>query len=207
MHCISRLPRGLMVESHPANFSGARVSFVVSSDDDGVLVAATLRGNTEGFRPLVERYQKVLFTVAFRMLGDREDALDAAQSAFAKAYEKLASYDRRHKFFSWLYRILINECLNVRRGQRERAPLDPELAASDNPQRSASLAELRTQVHAALAHLSKEQREVIVLRHFAGMSYLEIEETLEIPEKTVKSRLYESRQRLGQLLHAWKGEL
>ena len=183
------------------------MSFVVKSDDDGVLVAQTLRGNTEAFRPLVERYQQVLFTVALRMLGDREEALDAAQSAFAKAYEKLASYDPRHKFFSWLYRILVNECLNVRRAQRERAPLDPELPAPDNPQRSASQAELRTHVHAALAHLSKEQREVVVLRHFAQMSYQEIEATLEIPEKTVKSRLYEARQRLGQLLHAWKGAL
>lgn len=183
------------------------MSLVVRSEDDGVLVAETLRGDTEAFRPLVERYQRVLFTVALRMLGDREDALDAAQTAFAKAYEKLATYDRRHKFFSWLYRILLNECLNVRRGQRERAPLDPELAGTDNPQRSASLAELRTQVQAALAQLPKEQQTVVVLRHFAQMSYQEIEETLDIPETTVKSRLYEARQRLGQLLHAWKGAL
>jgi RNA polymerase sigma-70 factor (ECF subfamily) len=196
-----------MVESMRPNFPRARVSFVVSSNDDGDLVERSLRGNAEAFRPLVERYQKVLFTVALRMLGDREDALDAAQSAFAKAYEKLPSYDRRHKFFSWLYRILVNECLNVRRAQRERAPLDPELAGPDNPQRSAALAQLRTQVQAALAQLSKEQREVIVLRHFAEMSYEEIEEALAIPEKTVKSRLYEARQRLGPLLHAWKGTL
>jgi RNA polymerase sigma-70 factor (ECF subfamily) len=149
----------------------------------------------------------VLFTVALRMLGDREDARDAAQDAFTKAYEKLATYDRRHKFFSWLYRILVNECLNVRRAQRERAPLDPEMASPDNPQRTASLAELRAGVQASLRQLSSEQREVVVLRHFAGMSYQEIEQTLAIPEKTVKSRLYEARQRLGPLLHSWKGAL
>jgi RNA polymerase sigma-70 factor (ECF subfamily) len=179
----------------------------VNANDDGDLVRRALRGNTEAFRPLVERYQGLLFTVALRMLGDREEARDAAQSAFAKAYEKLATYDQKHKFFSWMYRILVNECLNVQRSRRERAPLDSEMAGPDNPQRLASLAELKTQVDLALAQLSKEQREVIVLRHFAEMTYQEIEETVGISEATVKSRLYEARQRLGHLLQAWKGAL
>lgn len=91
------------------------MSFEVWADDDRVFVERCLRGDTAAFRPLVERYQKLLFTVALRMLGDYAEATDAAQTAFTRAYEHLASYDRRHRFFSWLYRILVNECLNLRR--------------------------------------------------------------------------------------------
>jgi len=180
------------------------VSFVVGADDDVVLVERCLGGDAAGFRPLVERYQKVLFTVAVRMLGDREEATDATQTAFVRAYEKLATYDRGHKFFSWLYRILVNECLNVRRARRLSEPLDPKLVAEDDAGQAARRAELRANVQTALIQLPKPYREVVVLRHFAEMSYREMAETLGVPEKTVKSRLYEARQRLGELLLGWK---
>ena len=68
----------------------------------------------EAFAPLVERYQRPLFTVAVRMVGDPEDARDITQSAFVKAFEKLSTFDPSYRFFSWLYRIAINECLNFR---------------------------------------------------------------------------------------------
>lgn len=182
------------------------MSFQVSADDDLVFVRQCLRGDTVGFRPLVERYQKLLFTVALRMLGDRTQATDAVQEAFVRAYVHLASYDHSHKFFSWLYRILVNECLNVRRSRRPLDPLDPELAGSDDPQRGARRAELRASVQSALLRLPRANREVVVLRHFAEMSYQEIAEVLRVPEKTVKSRLYSARQQLGQMLLGWKGE-
>ncbi len=182
------------------------MSFQVSADDDLVLVEQCLRGDTPAFRPLVERYQRLLFTVAFRMLGDRAQATDAVQDAFTRAYVHLASYDRNHKFFSWLYRILVNECLNVRRSRRPLEPLDRDLPSPDDPQRGVRDAELRASVQAALLHLSAEGREVIVLRHFAEMSYQEIAEAVRVPEKTVKSRLYSARQQLGQVLLGWKDE-
>jgi len=172
-------------------------------DPDSVLVERCLAGDTESFRPLVERYQRVLFSVAVRMLGDREDAADAAQTAFLRAYEKLASYDRRSKFFSWLYRILVNECLNVRRGQRPSVPLDDAFAAPGSPLEALEAGERRQRVQAALLRLTREQREVVVLRHFADLSYAAIAEALELPEKTVKSRLYAARQQLGQWLLGW----
>jgi RNA polymerase sigma-70 factor (ECF subfamily) len=175
----------------------------VSADDDTALVERCLGGDTSAFRPLVERYQKVLFTVALRMLGDHADASDAAQTAFVRAYEKLGTYDRSHKFFSWLYRILLNECLNMRRSRRRLERIDPTAAAADNPHEAAQAAETRAKVQAALVQLPKAYREVVVLRHFAGLSYQEMAETLAIPEKTVKSRLYTARQRLGELLLGW----
>jgi RNA polymerase sigma-70 factor (ECF subfamily) len=182
------------------------VSFVLDGDDDATLVDRCLRGDTAAFRPLVDRYQRVLFTVALRMLGDYEEATDAAQTAFVRAYEKLGSWDRGHKFFSWLYRILVNECLNVRRARRPLEPLNPDLRATDDPQQAARRDELRARVQAAIAELPRPYREVVVLRHFADLSYQEMSEALGVPERTVKSRLYSARQRLGQLLLGWEDE-
>lgn len=182
------------------------MSFLVTGDDDTSAVDRCLRGETAGFRPIVERYQRVLFTVALRMLGDRDEASDAAQAAFVKAYEKLATWDRRHKFFSWLYRILVNECLNVRRSRQRFEPLSSDLVAADDPQEDARKGELRARVQAALVELPRPYREVIVLRHFADLSYQEMSEALGVPEKTVKSRLYSARQRLGQMLLGWDDE-
>jgi RNA polymerase sigma-70 factor (ECF subfamily) len=176
----------------------------VDEDDDIVFVERCLGGDPAAFRPLVERYQRVLFTVAARMLGDGDEAADAAQNAFVHAYQKLQSFDHGHKFFSWLYRILVNECLNVRRSRRFLEPLDPGLATREDPYRDAEQAELRASVQSALLRLPPAYREVVVLRHYAGLSYLEIAEALGVPEKTVKSRLYSARQRLGEDLLAWR---
>jgi RNA polymerase sigma-70 factor, ECF subfamily len=181
------------------------VSFRVGADDDLDCVERCLRGETEAFRPLVERYERLLFTVAVRMLGDREQAADAAQTAFVRAYLKLSTFDRGHKFFTWLYRTLVNECLNVRRGAGRFEPLDVTLTAPDDPGAGAAREERRAAVQAALLQLPSVQREVVVLRHYGGFSYHEMAEVLHVPEKTIKSRLYSARQRLGGLLLGWGG--
>ena len=164
----------------------------------------SLAGQTEAFGVLVTRYQKVMYTVALRMLGNPEDARDATQDAFVKAYQHLATFDSRYRFYSWMYRILVNECLNVNRDRRPEEPLDatrPAPAArSTRPWRQSAV----VQINMALEQLTPEYRAVVVLRHFAGQSYGEIAEALSIPEKTVKSRLYSARQRLGELLLGWK---
>jgi RNA polymerase sigma-70 factor (ECF subfamily) len=179
------------------------VSFDVGADDDLDHVERCLRGETAAFRPLVERYQRLLFTVALRMLGDPEEAADAAQTAFVRAYEKLQTFDRRHKFFSWIYRILVNECLNVRRNLARFDPVNPELVAPDDPAAGVGAAELREAVQSALLKLPAAQREVVVLRHYADLSYREMAEVLHVPEKTIKSRLFAARQRLGEFLLGW----
>ncbi len=180
------------------------MSLMVGEDDDDALVERCLGGDTAAFRPLVERHQRVLFAVAARLLGDRDEAADAVQNAFVRAYRKLRTFDRRHKFFSWVYRILVNECLNVRRTRRVLEPLDPRLATREDPHRDAEQAELRADVQAALLRLPPIYREVVVLRHYASLSYLDIAAILGVPEKTVKSRLYSARQRLGEELLSWK---
>jgi RNA polymerase sigma-70 factor (ECF subfamily) len=171
--------------------------YLPTDEDDAALVARCLEGDRDAFAGLVGRYQRVLYTVAFRMLGNPADAEDAAQTAFVRAFERLGSYDGQHRFFSWLYRILANECLNQ---LRARKPL--ELVAdrpSDDPlpPEAMELAERQRVVQQALLLLSSEHREVIVLRHFAELGYDEIGAALGIPVKTVKSRLYTARQQLA----------
>jgi len=165
-----------------------------------VQVALCLKGDASAFEPLVARYQRVLFNVALRMIGDREDARDVTQTAFVKAWENLASYDPSHRFFSWLYRIMVNESLNVIARHRRQVPLDADLPSPERADQAAEASELMERLRAGLLVLPRESREVLVLRHFSELSYQEIAWTLGIPEKTVKSRLFTARQRLGELL-------
>ena len=184
------------------NFFMAGVYF--PPDEDAAFVRRTLAGDTTAFEALVTRHQKVLYSVALRMLGNGDDARDATQDAFVKAYQRLTTFDPTYRFFSWIYRILVNECLNTIRGRHAPEPLLAEMAAAGTPFETVVAEERRAQVEAALQQLTPEYRAVIVLRHFADQSYSEIAETLAIPERTVKSRLYAARQRLGEHLLGWR---
>ena len=171
--------------------------------DDAAVVARCLEGDRNAYEEIVKRHQRTLFNVALRLLGNYEDARDATQIAFIKAYEHLDGFDRDQRFFSWLYRILKNECLNVLRGRRplQGVYLDlPAVAAADPVERG----QRQRAVQAALQTLSLDYREVVVLRHFTELSYDEIAATLGIPAKTVKSRLYTARQQLGDQLSEWR---
>jgi RNA polymerase sigma-70 factor, ECF subfamily len=170
------------------------------SKDDAECVARCLRGESEAFEPLVTRYQRVLFVIAFRLTGNYEDARDATQNAFVRAYERLDTYDPSRRFFSWLYRIAINESLNLRRAHKPHEPITTSLESGRSTDEGLEAADASRRVQQALMKLTEEQRQVVVLRHFAELSYEEIGEALRIPEKTVKSRLFTARQRLGQLL-------
>jgi RNA polymerase sigma-70 factor (ECF subfamily) len=182
------------------NFPATRV-YVSQDEEDNALVGRCLGGDTGAFESIVKRYQRVLFTVAFRTLGDRDEASDATQDAFVKAFQHLATFDRTRRFFSWIYRILVNECLNARRDRRAHEPLPPGLeTGEESPADALETAERRRRVQAAILALPIEYRTVVVLRHFSGLSYEEIGEVLRLPAKTVKSRLHTAKQRLGQML-------
>ena len=170
-------------------------------NDDGVWVARCLGGDAAAFETLVRRYQRVLFTVAVRLTGNTEDAQDVTQNTFIRAYERLETYDPARRFFSWIYRIAVNESLNFLRARRPHDELHDTLEANaaDDPVEREEKGE---RVQAALMELTKEYREVILLRYFGELSYEEIGETIGIPEKTVKSRLFSARQRLAEILSA-----
>lgn len=168
--------------------------------DDAECVARCLHGETSAFEPLVLKYQRVLFAVALRLLGNYEDARDVTQNALVRAFEHLEQYDPNRRFFSWIYRIAVNESLNFRRAQHPHDELPDALPVAARQGDLAAAHERDAVIHAAIARLSQEYREVIVLRHFAELSYQEIGEAVGLPEKTVKSRLFSARQRLGALL-------
>lgn len=169
--------------------------------DDETLVQCSLAGDTRAFSELVRRYERPLYNVALRTLRDAEEARDATQSAFVKAWLHLAQFDRNRRFFSWIYRITLNEALNRATRRRRGEPLDERLVdPGESPEEQAEAHERRAQLDRAVARLSDSQREVIVLRHWLQLSYDEIADALQLPAKTVKSRLFAARSRLGELL-------
>jgi RNA polymerase sigma-70 factor (ECF subfamily) len=169
--------------------------------DDAAVVGQVLNGQPAAFERIVERYHRMLFNVAYRMLGDREEASDATQDALVKAYQKLDTYDPQYRFFSWLYRILVNECLNVRRARRPHEALsNARVDTTVGVQETLEADERHRQLQSAILTLPRDYREVIVLRYFAEMSYDDIAAAAGVPAKTVKSRLHTARQRLAELL-------
>lgn len=169
--------------------------------DDHILVRQCLEGDRRSFEELVDRYQKPIFNLALRMVSDAEDAADITQTVFVKVYESLRSFNSQYKFFSWLYRIAVNESLNFLRGRQELLGVSEELVSSESTADEKIVDEERDAgVQRALRQLTPDQRSAIVLRHFAELSYDEISEILGVPEKTVKSRLFEAREHLRKLL-------
>ena len=167
-------------------------------DGEEALLDRCLGGDGGAFGQLNDRYQRVLFNVSLRMVGNREDARDITQTVFLKAYENLDKFDRRHRFFSWVYRIMINESLNHLSRARRTEPLDETTASEQSgPDEDFARRRLHDSIQSALMELSPDYRQVIVLRHFGQLSYEEMSEALEVPEKTVKSRLHTARQLLG----------
>jgi RNA polymerase sigma-70 factor (ECF subfamily) len=173
----------------------------MSDTDDRALVERCLAGDSEAFGLLVDRYQNVLYNVALRMLGNPEDAGDVAQTAFVKAFEKLDTYKPKYKFFSWIYRIMMNESLNTLQRRKPQVEIDPSLAGpGGTPEDELDSKEICERVQWAVVQLPIEYRRLIVLRHFGYLSYRDIGGALAIPEKTVKSRLFTARKMLRDIL-------
>lgn len=173
----------------------------MSEPDDKALVRQSLGGDNRSFEQLVDRYQRVLYNVSLRMLNSPEDAMDVTQTAFIKAYEKLDTYNSKYKFFSWIYKIMINESLNVLNRRKPLDPVDSNLVSRDKtPDEEYRENWMAERVQAAVANLPLDYRRLIVLRHFGNLSYRDMSGALDLPEKTVKSRLYTARQMLKDLL-------
>jgi RNA polymerase sigma-70 factor, ECF subfamily len=176
----------------------------VDNDADLALVERCRNGDWAAFTELVVRYQRPIYNAAFWILRRPEDANDITQVVFLRIAERLDEYDPRFKFFSWIYRIAVNESLNLlRRNGREEA-LDDEIdipgPESADPERQASAAELASRIRSGLMKMKPSDRVVLMLRHFSECSYEEIGQILDLDQKTVKSRLFEARHRLRDLL-------
>lgn len=173
----------------------------MDKDSDAALVIECLNGRTEAFGILVARYEKPIYNVAYRMVRSHEDACDLTQAVFLRAYEKLEQFNPKYKFFSWLYRMAINQTINHLQRQRDCVPADEyHVTDGETPEHHYRTRQMAEEIDDALTHLTFDHRIVVVLRHFQDLPYDEIAQILHIPEKTVKSRLFSARRLLGQLL-------
>jgi RNA polymerase sigma-70 factor (ECF subfamily) len=176
---------------------------MVTKESDEALVHRCRGGESSAFRVLIDRYERPLYNAAYRVLGNADDARDVTQVAFMEVAERLADYDPSHRFFSWIYRITLNAALNLLRRNCREEPLgdhEPGRLEPVDPESRAAESEVSRRIQGALMQMSEDHRVVVTLRHFSGCSYREIGLILEIEEKTVKSRLFEARQRLRELL-------
>lgn len=170
-------------------------------DGDGGLVERCRKGDRRAFETLVVRYQKPVFNVALRMLRNPDDARDVAQTVFLKVYEHLGDYDPNFKFYSWIYRIAVNESINVLSRRRRHEPIaGDEVDGAVGPEGLVAGQQVGVGIQRAIMKLTPDHRSVIVLRHLLDCSYQEMAEILSLPEKTVKSRLFAARQHLVEAL-------
>ena len=167
-------------------------------DPDAPLVARARRGDRWAFEQLVERHQHRLFTLAARTLGSADDAADAVQEAFIRAWLGLPRFRGGSLFSTWLYRIGLNAA-HDQRAKRRTEPLDETREPAD-PQDAFLASELSTALQAALNELDDDYRVAVVLFDVLGCSYGEISELTDVPEGTVKSRIFRGRRQLAGLL-------
>ncbi len=172
---------------------------VTTDEQDRAAIRRYLAGDARAARELVERYQRPLFTVALRMLGNAQDAEDVTQAVFGRVFRDLQAYDTSHRFFSWVYRMTVNAALNAQRDRKSLVTIEDDTALPAVGSADDAIA-VEEQVHKALAALKPDDRSIVVLRYFQSLSYDEIAEVLGIPTKTVKSRLFTARDRLRVLL-------
>ncbi len=176
----------------------------METEADDALIERYRNGDREAFAALVVRYQRPVYNAAWWVLRNAEDASDVAQNVFLKVAERLDDYDPQYRFFSWIYRIAVNESLSMLRRSGHEEPLDDEIDVAgpdaDDPERRVGDAELSARIRSAVMSMATNDRTVLMLRHFSELSYLEIGQVLDLDEKTVKSRLFEARQRLRGLL-------
>ena len=189
---------------------------------DAELAAASGKGDQAAFSELVLRHQDRAFNLAFRLTGSHEDVADAVQEAFLKAYRGMPSFRRQSSFYTWLFRIVVNEVRSRRRSWSSRRPAfslnaadgrNPERGGLDpadvqaglrpngpDPSEQASLTERRQIVEEALQSLEFDQRAIVALRDIEGRDYAEIAEVLGCAQGTVKSRLHRARMALKDAL-------
>ena len=181
----------------------------IPGQDEGELVARAVAGDRAAFGILVDRYAGVARRVARAVLGNPEDADDAAQDAMLSALVKLDQYDARRPFGPWLLRIVSNAATDRRRRRsvRRAEPLDVGLTAGGpRPDVTAERRALGERLRQALATLPERRRIAVVLFDVEGYSHAEIATVLGIPEGTVRSEVFHARRRLRALLADWKEE-
>lgn len=192
---------------------------MVSTDaEDLALVTAVKGGDKRAFKVLMQRYQRKVYAVAFGFLRNQEDALDVVQESFIKVHRYIGKFEGNSSFYTWLYRIVANQCIDqLRKSKRHRdvefddklrhdnkaeshSDLLPHFAAFGDPADMLRRKEILAAVEASLEHLSDKHRAVIVMRELQGMSYEEMAQAMKCSKGTIMSRLFHARRNMQRLL-------
>lgn len=177
-------------------------------------IKQVLKGDQEAFGEIVEIYKDRIFSLCYRMLGNRHEAEDIAQEAFVRAYVNIESFQLNRKFSTWLYRIATNLCIDRIRKKKPDYFLDAEIAGTEGltlysqlaatgkpPDAEVETLELQEIVQSEIMRLPDKYRSVIILRYIDDLSLNEIAEALEMPLGTVKTRIHRGREALRKRLH------
>ena len=227
---IPEAPLGLLRRQEGTNFltpmsnqEESSSEKAVGLDEDFEAVSQCRKGDVDAFETLVEKYQKKMLNLAYRMIGDYEEACEVVQDAFLSAYRSIKKFRGEARFSTWLYSIVVNLSKNrlkqiKTRGAREVYSIDNPLRTEegslspDPPDRGPTVLEKLEQkeaearVQGCINGLDPEYREVLVLRDIQGFSYEEIRDILKIPDGTVKSRLFRARDALKDCLKRVLGD-
>lgn len=178
-------------------------------ETEAAAVARAKEGDQEAFRTLVERHSRSLFSLAYRLMGNEQDAEDVVQETFLRAYKQIQRYDGRASFYTWIYRIAANYALDLLRarktmGRKNDEEADPVLANVAAPDLGADRAvyasQVQTKIESAMAELTPQERTAFVMRHFEGQSIDDIGNVLGIGESATKNSIFRAVQKLRRAL-------
>ena len=185
----------------------------MTREEESAVILKVQQGDANAFEALVTAYQKQVYNLALRTVGNPEDAADLSQEAFLRAYRSIGSFRGDSKFSVWLYRPTTNICIDFLRSKGRKPTISltmenddeetQELDVADDrfdPEENFQRSELQRAVQRGLNSLPEEFRTILILRELEGMSYAEIGEILHLEEGTVKSRLFRARSRLCDFL-------
>ena len=198
----------------------------MSQSEDLELVERVQGGDQDAFKELVERYQRKVYSICYGMLKDSEASLDVSQEVFIKVYRYMEKFNRESSFYTWLYRITVNMCIDhIRKNSKvQRVEYDDRISHESgeiegeehslpstlgiHPDKVYGRKELREKMLEALETLSEKHRTILILREVEGLSYEEMADVLNISKGTVMSRLYHARRYFQDAIHEYlQGEL
>lgn len=186
---------------------------------DEILAFEAQEGNMQAFADLVERHKGRVYRTLYQVVGDAHDAEDLAQEVFVKVFRSLSSYRGDAAFTTWLHRLTLNLAFDWLRARKRRplqVPLEPQTdrdeapapepaSPDEGPEELTLRAERRQNLRQAIQNLSPDYREVVLLHHFHHLSYQQIADRLDVPVRTVETRLYRARAQLKKLLQTTEG--
>lgn len=186
----------------------------MDQDEERRIIAQVCAGDANAFEALVVSYQKQVYNLALRTVGNEEDAADMTQEVFLRAYRALGTFRGESKFSVWLYRLTMNVCIDFLRSRRRHPTVSLTAADEDDeqpqfdipadeasgPEQQLARSELRRAVVRGLDQLPDDARRILILRELDGLSYAEIGKVLRLEPGTVKSRLFRARRKLCEFL-------